>query len=79
MAIDTAKAAALADEEKRQAEERQKKLSEVTRSIEQLLIDSDCTWEEWHSIIELFNRRNEQVIPRITIKEIKQRYEQQLQ
>ncbi len=66
----------LADIEKEQIKKRTNEISIVVQKIETLLIESNCDWQEWHNIIEMFNKRNEVVIPQITIKEIKQRYEQ---
>lgn len=74
--IDGTKSAALADEEKRQVEERAKQLQEVTEKIDTILMDANITWQEWHDIVGAFNLRNEIVVPRITLKELKERYEQ---
>lgn len=68
------KSAQLADQEKEQAAKRRMQISMLVQKIEDLLIAENCTWQEWHNIVEMFNSRNEQVIPQITIKEIKQRY-----
>lgn len=72
------KSAALADHEREQVAKRREEISKVVQQIEDLLIGSNCTWQEWHNIVQMFNERNEFVIPQITIKEIKQRYNDQL-
>ena len=71
------KSAQLADQEKEQVAKRRMQISMLVQRIEDLLIEANCTWQEWHNIVEMFNDRNEQVIPQITIKEIKQRYNDQ--
>lgn len=68
------KSSELADHERKQVEKRCEDIARVVQKIEDLLIESNCTWQEWHNIVNMFNERNEMVIPRITIKEIKQRY-----
>lgn len=67
--------AKLADYEKEQVAKRRMQISMLVQKIEDLLIETGCTWQEWHDIVTMFNQRNEDVIPKITIKEIKQRYE----
>jgi hypothetical protein len=71
------KSAQLADHEQKQVAKRREEISKVVQKIEDLLVESNCTWQEWHNIIQMFNERNEIVIPKITIKEIKQRYNDQ--
>jgi hypothetical protein len=72
----TEKSAVLADEERKKVIARQEEIGTLMLQIETLLIEADCTWQDWHNIVNVFNDRNEQVIPKITIKEIKQRYGQ---
>lgn len=72
------KSAQLADHEQEQIAKRRMQISMLMQQIEDLLIESNCTWQEWHNIVQMFNERNEIVIPKITIKEIKQRYNEQL-
>ena len=71
------KTAELADEERRQVLAHQQQISDIVLKVEELLIGANCTWQEWHDIVSIFNERNERVIPKITIKEIKQRYNEQ--
>ena len=71
------KSAQLADQEKEQVAKRKMQISMLVQKIEDLLIEANCSWQEWHNIVEMFNGHNEQVIPQITIKEIKQRYNDQ--
>ncbi len=71
------KSAQLADHEQKQIAKRRMQISILVQKIEDLLVEANCTWQEWHNIVEMFNSRNEQVIPKITIKEIKQRYNEQ--
>lgn len=65
----------LAENEKAELEKHLVKISKIVQLVEDVLIDYDCTWLDWHEVIEIFNKRNDQVIPQIKIKEIKQRYD----
>lgn len=77
MIDNTPKTDILLDYERKEAENRREEISIVVQKIEEILISIDCNWQEWHNIIQMFNERNEVVIPKITIKEIKQRYNEQ--
>jgi len=70
------KSGKLADIEKEQIGVRVEEISGIVQKIEDILIESNCNWNEWHNIVAMFNERSEFVIPQITIKEIKQRHEQ---
>jgi len=70
------KSETLAKIEKKQVGVRVEEISGIVQKIEDILIESNCNWNEWHNIVAMFNERSEVVIPQITIKEIKQRYEQ---
>lgn len=72
------KSAVLADHEKSEVAKHAVKISKIVQLVEDILIDYDCTWQDWHEVVAKFNDRNDVVIPRIKIKEIKQRFNDQL-
>lgn len=68
----------LADQEaKSAADNLQKhieKISRLAEGIEELLFKEDACWADWREVVDVFNRRNEIVMPQIKMKEIKDRY-----
>lgn len=77
--MDTKHTIELNEEETRQIAEDKKAHAEriwrVVSLIEDALTAEGCTWGDWNEIIELFNKRAEKVVPQITIKSLKQRFD----
>jgi len=72
--------AALADKAKKDAIEmvkaHQEKIIRVTQKIEDILIEENMSWRDWNEVVNKFNNRNDYVFPRITIKEIKDKFDE---
>ena len=69
----------LMDEERKanmeELNRKRERTSKLALAIEKILIDEDANWDEWGAVIDVINARSQVVIPRLTIKEINQRYE----
>lgn len=64
------------DEEARLAQERRDKISRVTLEIEEILLREEMTVGDLLEIFGLFTSRTNSVFEKITIKKIKEDYEQ---
>jgi hypothetical protein len=73
--IDTAKAAALADEEKRQIEEHKKSIGKVAKEIEEIFIREHFTMGDLLEVFGLFTERANRVFAKELISAIKKKYE----
>lgn len=72
---DLSKAAALADEEARQVAERKDEIRDVAMQVEALLVEHGVTFVEWQSICAMFMDRQMTVAERMTLKEVKERFD----
>lgn len=66
---------ALMEEEKRQVLAHFETVMKVATEIDQILIRENATSRVWMDIVERFNKRFDAVLPRILIKELKDRYD----
>lgn len=50
-------------------------LSRVVNAFEKIMIDENMTWRNFTEVLDIFNDRNNLVIPNLKIKEIKELYD----
>lgn len=67
--------AKIADEEARALKESEQRVTKMTLEIEEILLKHEATWLEWNTVVSTFNARNAQVIPKLTLKFIKDLYD----
>ena len=71
--------AAMADREHeevvRKLKEHKERISRVALAVEKVLVDEGCTWSDWNEVVGKFNDRNNLVIPRIKMSEIRERHD----
>lgn len=69
------KTAALTDAERAANREQVKKIADVAKEIETILITHNLTWRDWMDVCTLIGERTHQTIENMSINEIKQTYE----
>jgi len=52
------------------------KITRVVLEVEAILIREEFRWNDWNEVVNKFNDRNDYVMPRLTVKEIKERHDQ---